>query len=57
MDRGHRVVGEPQEAQLGQVVEGCPGNPGDYGFLQAQFDRVRRDVDGDSSDSRVAALH
>lgn len=56
VDRGHRVVGEPQEAQLGQVVEGCPRDSGDDGFLQAQFDRVRGDVDGDGGDSGVAAL-
>lgn len=56
MDRGHRVVGEPQEAQLGQVVEGRARNLGDERFLQAQFDRVCRDIDGDGVDSWAAAL-
>lgn len=56
MDRGHQVVGEPQEAQLGEVVEGCPRNLGDDSFLQAQFDRVRWDIDRDGGDSWVAAL-
>ena len=27
------VVGQPQKTQLGQVVEGCPGHPGDQGLL------------------------
>lgn len=56
VDQGHWVVGEPQEAQLGQVVEGCTGNFGDDSFLQAQFDRVRRDIYRDGGDPGVAAL-
>lgn len=51
------VVGQPQKPQLWQVVEGCPGHSGDQGLLKTQFDCVSWDIDGNSWDSRVTALH
>lgn len=55
MDGGDGVVGQPQELELRQVEEGCPGHSGDRGFLQTKLDCVGWSIEGDGRHAGFAA--